>query len=185
MLSPYTGFGDDYHSSVKFGLRRTSGELPDWEGGDPIPTRLRAGGREITQWRGHTPWTWTVRVWFACRADRERLKAMAGSTHQTLRYLYGLTMDVGGYADPIINTEYLTLPNTELTSVVSLPNREGLTRGQCEAMVTFRRPYVAPIIPEPQPWPEPPIPAFGWPFGSGDYGDGPYGFGEPEPPEET
>lgn len=138
--SPFTGFGDDPNTSIKFGWRRTSGQLPDWEGGPKLNTFAIANSdREVTQYGGRTPWSITVRLWFANRDDLDAMDALQGR-RATLRYLYGMTKRAGGEPETILGTRYLVLPDTMLMRLEAL-DHDGVATGPREAMATFRRQY--------------------------------------------
>jgi hypothetical protein len=174
--APFTGFGDDTNWSVKFSiLAGTGGQVAEWQGGDQIVSRFRIAnsGREVAQRFGFSPWEWTVRLEFASLDDQMLLAHMAG-TEQTLRYLDGLTMPLDGVPETLLDVQYLSLPGTELVGIAASPF-DPVRGGPREAMATFRRPYVAPVMPERPPWPEPPFPGFSSPYGNGTYGSGPYG----------
>lgn len=154
-LSPFTGFGDDPNTSVKFRLQRSAGRLPDWRGGPRLTQFVVPhSDRTITQHGGRDPWTVTFRLWFATVADLELLDALQGS-RATLRYRAGLTKRVGGTVTMLGDVAYLVLPGT-LLAVLSDVVVE--VDGSCEATATFERPYVALAVPEPPVFPPPPPP---------------------------
>lgn len=148
-LAPFTGFGNDQHSSIKFGiLLNSSGRLPQ-----PSLSRriarlsMSTGNRVVKQRRGFTEWTWTWPIEFATIADYERMLGMQGE-RSTLRLLADMTPVMGGYVAPILDVQYLHLPETFLASLDGL---EIWPDGTVEATATFERPYVAPVVPDPQP----------------------------------
>jgi hypothetical protein len=139
-LSPFTGFGDDTNTSVKFGLQRANGRLPDWEGGPKLTFHdIANSDRQVTQRHGRTPWSITIKLWFGHPDDLEAMDALQDQ-RATLRYLYGLTKRAGGTPETILGTRYLALPNTMLISLEPL-DHDGVATGPREAMATFRRAY--------------------------------------------
>jgi len=141
-ISPFTGYGDDPNTSVKFGLRRINGAMPDWQGGPKLTFHAIVNSdREVSQYHGRTPWTITLRLRFADRAALEAMDALQGR-RATLRYLFGLTKRAGGHAETILGTRYLVLPETLLLSLETV-EIEGLAGGSREAMATFQRLFSA------------------------------------------
>lgn len=135
-LSPFTGFGDDPNTSVKFRLQRSAGRLPDWRGGPRLTQFVVPhSDRTITQHGGRDPWTVTFRLWFASVDDLELLDSLQGS-RSTLRYRAGLTRRVGGTVSMLGDVAYLVLPETLLMSVGDAAIE---VNGACEAPVTFQR----------------------------------------------
>jgi hypothetical protein len=135
---PFTGFGDDPNSSIKFMMIRR-GDDPDygWEGGTPrlATHQILNSSDTITQTRGRDPYVMTVRLWFADRASLVALRAVQGAW-ATLRYNADMTDDIGGTVETRPHGRYRVLPETLLVSVdeVRVPRGQ-----QPEAVATFQR----------------------------------------------
>lgn len=135
-LSPFTGFGDDTNTSVKFSIGYVSDRIPDWSGGPRLVQHpVLHSNRTITQFGGRDPWTVTFRLWFGSIADLEALDALQG-LRSTLRYRANLTRRVGGTTAMLGDVSYLVLPETLLLAVGDV---EIEVDGTCEATVTFQR----------------------------------------------
>jgi hypothetical protein len=137
--SPFTGFGDDTNTSIKFvhftGLHEP---MPAWSGGGRKFTRHDIGnGQTVTQAHGGEDRTLTLRMWFATQDDLEIMASLVGQT-ATLRYRTGIIAYDGADKATIGDTTYLVLPDTQLAS---LTGREKATLGFPEATATFWRPY--------------------------------------------
>lgn len=160
-LAPFTGFGDDPNWSVKFAIEHPGVSLPQWVSETLLPTfdmpSSTGAARRVYQRLGRAPWRVAWRLSFTGRADLARLDALTG-TRATLRYVANVTEEFDGATEVITGVRYLVLPETIL---VALTDRAVAVDGSCDATATFERPYVAPVIPEPQPWPEPPDPDLG------------------------
>lgn len=115
-LAPYTGYGDDPATSVKFGVL-TKGRATDWSGGQQRITERRiAGGGVKYRITGRDPYTITLRLRFETTADLAALEAMQGAT-ATLRYLYGITKPLHGTYEYRQGTAYLAIPGVRLMRV--------------------------------------------------------------------
>lgn len=135
-LSPFTGFGDDPNTSVKFSIVTDGGRIADWAGGPKLSFHPIANSdREPTQYHGRKPWTLTCLLLFDTLDDLEALDALQGR-RATLRYAWGVTKRAGGEPTMILSDRYLTLPDTML---VSLDVEATYRSGQAKALATFRR----------------------------------------------
>ena len=139
-IDPFTGFGDDTNTSVKFGIRAERGVTPDWDGGEATITQWlipNSNGRQVTQVSTAKPTTVTFEVLVGSRSDMQMLKSLAATgTRATLRYLRGITTDNGGIVRTYLGTSYLELPNTLLMKVKTVSN---LRDGRSIAELTFQR----------------------------------------------
>ena len=132
-LAPYTGFGDDANTSVKFGVL-ARGKVADWTGGNPrISTKRIAGGGVKYRITGTEPYTITLTLRFERTADLAALEALQGTT-ATLRYLYGITKPLGGAYEYRNGTAYLAIPGVRLMSVTGT---EIYRDGSAVATATF------------------------------------------------
>lgn len=137
--APFTGFGDDTNSSVKFTILYDGRVVPWWQGGQPEIQQwkvVNGGGRTITQVGDPDPWIITLALEFEDRADYHLLEAVGG-LRATLRYRFGITNDAGGTVQTLQGVRYLTLPDTLL---MGLSKAEGEPDGVCTADATFQRP---------------------------------------------
>jgi hypothetical protein len=137
-IAPFTGFGDDANSSIKFGIDVTGQDtVPNWTGGEPDLTthRVRNSSDVITQLHGREPRTLTLRLWFASLDDLEALEGVQGA-QATLRYLWGITSRAGGTKETRGAHSYLVLPETLLARVTDQRTYIG---GTAEAVATFQR----------------------------------------------
>ncbi len=135
-FAPFTGFGDDTNSSVKFGILFDGDTLPNWTGGPRISQWAVANSdRTITQVNGRDPWTITLSLEFERVADLELMDGVQG-VRATLRYLAGITKSVGGTVEVLIGDRYLVLPDTLL---MGLSNESIEVDGICNAEATFQR----------------------------------------------
>lgn len=141
--SPFTGFGDDQNTSVKFvhftGWRDP---LPDWQGGDAKLSYhpIANSDIEVTQYHGRESQELELRIWLATGADLALLHSMVGQ-RATLRYRVGSVLtNADGSIKTIGNTDYVILPDTILANMT---DRGKPALGFPEATVTFRRPYVS------------------------------------------
>jgi hypothetical protein len=133
---PFTGFGDDTNTSIKFGIRAVGGVTPDWEGGKRINQfEIPNSDRTVTQIGGAKPQDVTFEVLVGSRADIQMLKNLIG-VRATLRYLRGITTDEGGTVRTYLGTQYLELPNALLMKVAKVVN---LRDGRSLAELTFQR----------------------------------------------
>ena len=116
MLAPFTGFGDNANTSVKFGIL-AQGKVPDWSGGGPRITEKKiAGGGVKRRITGTDPYTVTFDLRFESHDDLAALEALRGTT-ATLRYLYGITKPLYGTYAYLAGTGYLVLPGVTLLDV--------------------------------------------------------------------
>jgi hypothetical protein len=137
LLAPWTGFGDETNTSIKFGILAPDGRVPNWSGG-PKLTQLDIphSDSQIIQNGGRRPWVVTFRCYFDTIEDMEMMDALQG-TRQTLRYLAGVTKKAGGYIETAPHgVSYLVLPDTLL---VSMSDETYEVEGSCEATLTFSR----------------------------------------------
>lgn len=138
VLAPFTGFGDDTNTSVKFGIlaERGTGTVPNWNGGPRLRQWAIANSdRTITQQTGRDPWRVTFRVEFESIAEMELMDNLQG-TRATLRYQHGMTKTAGGTVATLAGVTYLILPDTLLER---LEDETYEVDGHCEAAVTFSR----------------------------------------------
>lgn len=139
---PFSGFGDDTNTSVKFiTITKLHDPIPDWEGGDRNLSDHDIGnGLQVTQRHGWKPWLLTMRLWFEAPGDLALMASLQGEA-ATLRYRWGLTKQVDGTKQTLVDRDYLVLPDTMLLTLK--PVREGgVVTGVPEALATFRRTYV-------------------------------------------
>lgn len=135
-FAPFTGFGNDTNSSVKFGILFDGNTLPNWTGGPRISQWAVANSdRTITQVNGRDPWTITLSLEFERVADLELLDGLQGQ-RATLRYIAGITKTVGGTVETLQGTRYLTLPDTLLLGIT---NDVIEVDGTCTCDATFQR----------------------------------------------
>ena len=116
--APYTGFGDDPNTAVKFGIRRSNQyTAPDWSGG-PRETvkRIPGSSRVNIRTTGRDPYTVSFRLHFQTHDEFERFNALQGTT-ATLRYPWGVTKTVGGTYDYRAGVAYLAIPGVRLMSL--------------------------------------------------------------------
>jgi hypothetical protein len=139
-IEPFTGYGDDTNSSIKFGIMFDDDYIADWEGGDPILSKhpIANSNRNVTQYHGRTPYTMTCLVTLANKNDLMLLWSVSG-TPATLRYKWGVTVDAGGEKVPIGDDDYLVLPGTILEQVKPVRNT-GVVGEEKMAYLTFTRP---------------------------------------------
>lgn len=169
---PFTGFGDDPHSSIKFGMVHDRGKVSDWSGGPRLRQHKIALGGVVTQTTGRDPWVLKATLLLDSVEDLEALDHLQGK-RATLRYGWGITKRVGGTKEIILNDTYLTLPGTMLVSVDD--TNSYISDGRRKATATFERPYVAPPIIAPTPWPDSPPWPYPFGFGEGPFGEEPFG----------
>lgn len=132
---PFTGFGDDTNTAVKFGIRAVGGVTPDWDGGEATITQWYHIG--VTQIGPPKPTEVTFEVLVDSRADMQLLKELAATgTRATLRYLRGITTDTGGTVATYLGTQYLELPDTLLMKAEVVSNYRD---GRSIAELTFQR----------------------------------------------
>lgn len=135
---PFTGFGDDPDTSIKFMLvKRESDDELAWAGGDAKLTThaIHNSSDEVVQYHGRGPLTFTTRLWFRDADDLEAMWAVVGRA-ATLRYRWRLTTRAGGVKETRGSRDYLVLPNTTL---VSLGGIQTAPWHMPEATATFRR----------------------------------------------
>lgn len=185
---PYLGFeiGTSPYEKVHYVFWRKAAAFDDWQEARRLVTFDLPGGSTRYQDMGNGDWELKTGAWFRSAADYQRFLAISrqpGVLRMNADYTMhrDLGRDLQNQVKVIVGRRYAEFDNVRVLDVTnqSFDNDGGV---RCE--VVYRRPYVAPTIPTAPTWPEPPIPAFAWPYGSGDYGDGPYGYGEPDPPEE-
>ena len=138
--APWTGFGDDYRTSVKFALLHPEDMFPQWTS-NPVLSRhhIRNSNKTITQYHGRTPWTVSLRLMLASIDDLELLDGVVGQI-ATLRYIYGISKRVGGTKEHLLGGTYLKLPDTLLEA---LSDEAYEIDGPCEVTATFSRTYDA------------------------------------------
>ena len=139
-LAPFTGFGDDTNTSVKFGIFAPGGDVPLWDvepRGVKIP--IPHSNRTVIQSTGLGEWSVTFRVDLATTTDLEMLQALQYQ-RATLRYQHRITNNPGGTVATLQGVSYVVLPDT-LLDRVSRVSRE--VEGSCEADLTFTRPAEA------------------------------------------
>lgn len=134
--APFTGWGDDTNTSIKFGILTPDGRVPNWSGGSKL-NRLEIphSDSEILQNGGRDPWFVTFRAYFDSIDDMEMMDQLQG-TRQTLRYTAGLTKKAGGTVQVLGETSYLILPNTMLDRI---SDELYEIEGAAEATLTFSR----------------------------------------------
>lgn len=137
--APFTGFGDDTSTSVKFGILAPTGRVPNWSGG-PKLTKLDIPHSDslILQNGGRGEWSVSFRAYFDSIDDLELMDALQG-TRQTLRYQAGFTKRAGGTVETLLGVSYLVLPNTLLDRIAEEDYEIDGINGPCEATLTFSR----------------------------------------------
>ena len=136
--APFTGFGDDPSTSVKFGILVPDGTQMNWSGGPKLVQRTIPGGHRVnTRRTGRAPYEISLRIFFANTHDLERLDAMQGDVSM-LRYAWGLTKPVGGYHAQHDGRAYLVLPETRL---LQLSDEIIEVDGTAECTARFQREY--------------------------------------------
>ena len=134
--APFTGFGDDTNTSVKFAILAPDGRMPNWQGEArvnkfPIPHSART----VSQYGGRGEWSLTFRAYFDTIGELELLDELQGTRH-TLRYLSGVTKRAGGTVVTLQGIQYLELSDTMLDAVTDEMYE---VDGTCEATLTFSR----------------------------------------------
>lgn len=138
IYAPYTGFGYDYQTSVKFGILWPESNFPTWTS-KPILTRKMVGnsGDYHTQFHGREPWNCTFRLLFGSIEEVEFFDAMVGQ-EATLWYRAGLGKSLDGTRRAIGGVDYLVLPFTTLDDI---NNETYEFDGHCEVSASFTHPY--------------------------------------------
>jgi hypothetical protein len=134
--APFTGFGDDTNSSVKFGIMLPADEVPLWE----LEPRLSKfaiphSNRTTTQYGGLGEWSVSFVVDIDTTDALVMLQQLQGQ-QATLRYQYRITNNPGGDVETIGNVTYVVLPETLLDNVSRVTRDVGDT---CTATLTFTR----------------------------------------------
>jgi hypothetical protein len=136
-FAPFTGFGDDPSTSIKFTVVRPDGVLPDWSGGPGLRQKTIPGSTRVNIRRmGRQPYTVSFRLLFDTTAAFEAMDAAQGDV-ATLRYAWGITKTVGGHHEQILHRGYLAIPGVRLLQLV---DEQIEPDGQCEATATFLKP---------------------------------------------
>lgn len=135
-LAPFTGFGDDTNSSIKFGILAPGGEVPLWEleprvSKMPIPH----SNRTTTQYGGLGEWSVSFQVDVDTTDALVMLQQLQGQ-QATLRYQYRITNNPGGTVATIGSVTYVVLSETLLDRVSQVTRDVGDT---CTATLTFTR----------------------------------------------
>lgn len=137
---PFTGFGDDPDTAIKFMLvRHPQAPAHAWTAsGARISSHIiHNSNDEVTQYHGRGPTLLTTRLWLQDMPAVEALLAVVGRS-ATLRYRWGLTTNPGGTKETRAGRSYVVLPDTLLASVDDVQVLRGR---QPEVTATFRRPY--------------------------------------------
>lgn len=134
-FAPFTGFGDDPSTSIKF--RILPGDaMPDWQGGPRLNIRKIPGGKRVNiRNTGGDPYTVSIRLAFDCRSDFDRMDAAQG-TQAALRYSWGETRRAGGHYEDIQGRAYLTIPGVWL---MGLEDPRRLPDGTVKVTASFLR----------------------------------------------
>lgn|SRR5690606_6588400 len=115
--APYTGFGDDPSTSIKFTILMPNDTLPHWSGGPRLSVREIPGSNRVNvRSTGREPYQVTFDLAVARVEDLNALDAAQG-TVAALRYPWGLTKPVGGHYEQILNRAYLTIPGVRLMRI--------------------------------------------------------------------
>ena len=116
-LSPFTGFGDDTNTSVKFSISAPGGVVPLWTL-EPRGTKLPVphSNRTIIQASGLGEWSVTFRVEVDTTDELELLQALQYQ-RATLRYRHRVTNNPGGTITTLQGVSYVVLPDTLLDRV--------------------------------------------------------------------
>ena len=137
-FAPFTGFGDDINTSVKFTINQPGDRLPQWVSPAILSAhRIANSNRTVRQRHGRGAWTWVAELSFGSAEEFDKLDAMVGYS-ATLRYIEGITNRAGGHHETIVSTRYLTLPDTTL---LSLSGEADEVNGEYVARAMFERQY--------------------------------------------
>lgn len=136
-IAPFTGFGDDTNTAIKFGILAPGGVVPLWE----LQPRVNVfpvlhSNRTITQYGGLGLWSVTFDV-DVDTTDALTLLQMLQGQQATLRYQYRVTNNPGGTVATIQDITYVVLPDTLLAGVGAITR---LVDDTCTASLTFTRP---------------------------------------------
>lgn len=134
---PFSGFGDDTNSSVKFSLVSDRGVIADWAYTPTINEHaIPHSGRVVTQYGGQRALELETGLLFDDPHSFDIFNALQGQ-QATLRYAYGLTSDAGGTAVAGLGgVLYLTLPETLLFRVAKVRRYRD---GHVACSATFKR----------------------------------------------
>lgn len=113
--APFTGFGDDPATSIKFTILLPADTLPDWTGGPRLTVKRIPGGNRVNvRNTGRNPYQISLRLALPTLADMEALDAAQGTTG-TLRYVWGLTKSIGGSFEHLGDgRDYVAIPGVRL-----------------------------------------------------------------------
>ncbi len=138
MIDPFTGFGDDTNSSVKFQMQSDRGRVPNWTSTAQLKQfMIPNSDRTITQRLGRDPWVMTCKLLFASIDDLELFDVLQGQ-RSTLRYVAHITSRAGGTVETLLSTQYLRLPETLLKDAKTEATYRS---GQFTVAATFERAY--------------------------------------------
>jgi hypothetical protein len=114
IYAPFTGFGDDPNTSVKFTIMLPGETMPDWSGGPRLRQKKIPGSSRVNiRNTGRDPYIVTFLLDVDSLEEYEALDRMQG-VEATLRYAWGITKPVGGHYESIQNVGYLAIPNVRL-----------------------------------------------------------------------
>ncbi len=133
---PFSGFGDDTNTSVKFNLVHQGGMVGDWNSKPRLAQfDILYSNRTTTQYRGMDAEEIELKLMFGSLADYSFFKSLRGTRH-TLRYLWDITDPLDGTCETLLGIQYLNLPNTLLLSVDSIQRH---LKGPIVVDATFQR----------------------------------------------
>lgn len=136
--APWTGFGNDSRTSVKFVLLHPENSFPQWSSAPKLARiSIPNSNVTITQYRGREPWEVQMRLLFANFDDLDLMDSQVGRTN-TLRYMWGISKRVGGVKEYLDGQAYLRLDDTLL---LGLSDEVYEVDETCEATATFSRIY--------------------------------------------
>lgn len=124
-IAPFTGFGSDPSTSLKFDVLSDQGRTPDWTGGPRLIERTIPGSNRVNvRNTGRDPYRITLTLRLDSLTALNALDAMQG-TSATLRYAWGVTKPLDGHHEHHAGEDYLAVPNVRLmrlSNVVRRPN---------------------------------------------------------------
>src|SRR5690606_11132563 len=124
-IAPFTGFGADPSTSLKFDVLSDQGRTPDWTGGPHLIERTITGSNRVNvRNTGSDPYRITLTLRLDSLTALNAMDAMQG-TAATLRDAWGVTKPLHGHHEHHAGEDYLDVPNVRLlrlSNVVRRPN---------------------------------------------------------------
>src|SRR5690606_1853348 len=124
-IAPFTGFGSDPSTSLKFDVLSDQGRTPAWTGGPRLSERTIPGSNRVNvRHTGRDPYRVTLTLRVGPPADLTAPHAVH-STPATLRYAWGITRPLDGHHEHHAGEDYLAIHNVRLmrlSGVVRRPN---------------------------------------------------------------